>query len=104
MPFYEPSKDGIFSAMTTTMQTTIDAGGRIVVPKAIRDQMGLTPGTKIDIAFVDGRIEIDVAPTEFDVVMKGRVPVFMPRHRESLPPLTDEIIRDTLEAVRDRRL
>ena len=32
------------------MQTTIDAAGRIVVPKALRDQLGLTPGSTVDIS------------------------------------------------------
>ena len=32
------------------MQTTIDAAGRIVVPKPLRDALGLTPGTVVDIA------------------------------------------------------
>lgn len=32
------------------MQTTIDAAGRIVVPKALRDELGLTPGSTIDIS------------------------------------------------------
>lgn len=32
------------------MQTTIDAAGRIVVPKPLRDALGLTPGTVVDIS------------------------------------------------------
>ena len=31
------------------METTIDALGRIVVPKPLRDALGLTPGTTVDI-------------------------------------------------------
>ena len=31
------------------METTIDAVGRIVVPKPLRDALGLTPGTTVDI-------------------------------------------------------
>ena len=46
------------------MMTTIDKAGRIVVPKAIRDAMGLTAGGKVDIVFVDGKIEIEVPPAE----------------------------------------
>jgi AbrB family looped-hinge helix DNA binding protein len=32
------------------METTIDAAGRIVVPKALRDELGLTPGSIVDIS------------------------------------------------------
>lgn len=32
------------------MEATIDAVGRIVVPKALRDELGLVPGTKVDIS------------------------------------------------------
>jgi AbrB family looped-hinge helix DNA binding protein len=32
------------------MKTTIDSVGRIVVPKALRDALGLTAGSKVDIS------------------------------------------------------
>lgn len=32
------------------MQTTIDSVGRIVVPKPLRDALGLTPGSSVDIS------------------------------------------------------
>lgn len=32
------------------MKTSIDAVGRIVVPKPLRDALGLTPGTTVDIS------------------------------------------------------
>jgi len=32
------------------METVIDQAGRIVLPKAIRDALGLLPGTKVDIS------------------------------------------------------
>lgn len=32
------------------METTIDSVGRIVVPKALRDALGLTPGSTVDIS------------------------------------------------------
>lgn len=33
-----------------TMEAAIDQGGRIVLPKAIRDALGLMPGMKVDIS------------------------------------------------------
>jgi len=32
------------------MQTTIDAVGRVVVPKPLRDALGLTAGSSVDIS------------------------------------------------------
>jgi AbrB family looped-hinge helix DNA binding protein len=32
------------------VKTTIDKAGRIVVPKALREAVGLTPGTTVDIS------------------------------------------------------
>ncbi len=32
------------------METTIDSLGRIVVPKALRDALGLVPGAKVDLS------------------------------------------------------
>lgn len=32
------------------MKSTVDAVGRIVVPKALRDALGLTPGSTVDIS------------------------------------------------------
>jgi len=32
------------------MQATIDSVGRIVVPKPLRDALGLTPGSTVDIS------------------------------------------------------
>jgi AbrB family looped-hinge helix DNA binding protein len=42
------------------MRTTIDAAGRIVVPKALREELGYAPGTELDLRAVDGRLEVVV--------------------------------------------
>ena len=45
------------------MHTTIDADGWIVVPKALRQALGLEPGQLLDIRAGDGRLEIEIAAT-----------------------------------------
>jgi AbrB family looped-hinge helix DNA binding protein len=60
------------------MRTTIDSAGRVVVPKAVRDAMGLTAGREIDVVFTDGRIEIELAPAEVRVVDEGGLPRLLP--------------------------
>jgi AbrB family looped-hinge helix DNA binding protein len=33
------------------MEAVVDQAGRVVLPKAIRDALGLLPGTKVDISW-----------------------------------------------------
>ena len=40
------------------MRTTIDAAGRLVVPKRLRDQLGFAPGAALELEAVDGRLEV----------------------------------------------
>jgi AbrB family looped-hinge helix DNA binding protein len=42
------------------MRTTIDSAGRLVVPKRIREELGFTPGTELELDAVDGRLEVIV--------------------------------------------
>jgi AbrB family looped-hinge helix DNA binding protein len=80
------------------MRTTIDPAGRLVIPKRIRDRLGLRGNDEVEITERDGRIEIEPAPTEVELVREGSVLVARPDR--ALPPLTDEIVRETLDRVR----
>lgn len=80
------------------MRTTIDAAGRIVVPKAVRDAMGLAAGRAIDVVYTDGRIEIELAPADVATEVEDGLPRLRPSDR--LEQLTDEQVRDVLEATR----
>lgn len=80
------------------MLTTIDSAGRLVVPKAVRDAMGLTPGVAVDVSFTDGRIEIEFAPLEVSVESRDGLPVIVPRGE--VAGLSDEAVRATLESTR----
>jgi AbrB family looped-hinge helix DNA binding protein len=42
------------------MRTTIDAAGRMVVPKPLRDELGFAPGLELELTAVDGRLEVAV--------------------------------------------
>jgi AbrB family looped-hinge helix DNA binding protein len=55
------------------MTATIDGAGRVVIPKALRDRAGLSPGTRVDFHFRDGSIEISPAASEPSWEQVGRV-------------------------------
>lgn len=80
------------------MRTTIDPAGRIVVPKALRDALGLIAGQELDVRVADGRLQIEPAPTGMELRRSGRGVVAVPD--QELPPLTAEQVRDTLEQTR----
>ncbi len=80
------------------MKTTIDAAGRIVVPKALRQTLGLKPGQALDIRAGDGRLEIEIAATPMQLKKRGKGVVAVPDTK--LPSLSAEQVRDTLERVR----
>lgn len=81
-----------------TMKATIDAAGRIVVPKALRQALGLKAGQPLEIRAGDGRLEIEIAPTPVRLKKRGKGVVAVPD--ADLPALTAEQVRDTLERVR----
>ena len=80
------------------MKTTIDSAGRIVVPKSLREALGLEPGQVLEIRAGDGRLEIDIAPTPVQLKQRGTGVVAIPEAR--LPTLTADLVRATLERVR----
>jgi AbrB family looped-hinge helix DNA binding protein len=57
------------------MTTTIDAAGRLVVPKEIRRQAGIRPNSRLEVRFRDGKIEIEPAPVPVRLERKGRLVV-----------------------------
>ena len=87
-----------FYAILYAMKATIDAAGRIVVPKPLRLALGLKPGQPLDIRAGDGRLEIEIAPTPMKLKKRGKGVVAVPD--AELPALTAQQVRDTLERVR----
>ncbi len=80
------------------MRTTIDGAGRLVVPKALRDQLGLEPGTELDVAVRDGRLEIDVPPVEMRLERRGKGLVAVTE--TPVPALTADEVRRALDRTR----
>lgn len=80
------------------MKATIDSAGRIVVPKSLRQALGLRAGQSVEIRAGDGRLEIEIAATPMLLKKRGKGIVAVPD--ADLPPLTAELVRETLEHVR----
>src|SRR6185295_6079517 len=87
-----------FRGTLKAMKATIDAAGRIVVPKPLRQALGLKPGQLLEMRAGDGRLEIEIVPTSVTLKKRGKGMVAVPNTK--LPPLTAEQVRETLERVR----
>jgi AbrB family looped-hinge helix DNA binding protein len=42
------------------MKATIDAAGRLVIPKPLREELGLSAGVELEITAVDGHLEVAI--------------------------------------------
>jgi AbrB family looped-hinge helix DNA binding protein len=82
------------------MKTTIDRAGRLVVPKPIREAVGIVPGAELEIRVTDGRIEIEPAPLEVRLARKGALTVAVPRRK--VPSLSADVVKRTLGSLRRR--
>jgi len=80
------------------MKTAIDSAGRAAIPKALRDRVGLGGGRAVEIRERDGRLEIEPASTPMKLVRRSGGLVAVPDER--LPPLTDDLVRATIERTR----
>ena len=80
------------------MKATIDAAGRIVVPKPLRQALGLKPGQPLEIRAGEGRLEIEIAATPMRLKKRGKGMVAVPD--TELPALTADAVRETLERIR----
>lgn len=81
------------------MRTTIDAAGRIVIPKQLRQAASLEPGQELEITERDGRIEIE--PVSAPVQLVEREGFLAAEVADGdAPPLTATEVRDLLERTR----
>lgn len=72
------------------MQTTIDKAGRVVIPKALRDAVGLVPG------------EIEISVSGAGLRIESRAATLVERDGELLLPSTGEPV--TADRIRELRL
>lgn len=88
------------------MKTTIDKGGRVVIPKSMRDRHNLEPGTEFDIVDNGDSIELFL-PDNREPAVLIEEDGFLVIAAGSGPPITveeDRALRDSFYEARDERL
>ncbi len=77
------------------MKASIDSVGRVVVPKPLRDALGLQPGSDVEISRYGAGLQLIPAGRTAQVVLEGGVPVVTGDTR-----IDDEIVFGLLDAGR----
>ena len=81
------------------MKITIDGSGRLVIPKALREQAQLQAGSWLEVTFRDGAIILEPFPLEVELREEGGLLVARPSERiEALDPAT---VNGTLDILRN---
>ena len=84
--------------MENTIQTTIDAAGRIVVPKSLRTGLNLKAGQAITVRLRGGVLEIEPMVEPVSIRKRGK---FFVAERPGRPSLTNDTVVQTRSRLRD---
>jgi len=81
-----------------TITTTIDKAGRVVIPKAVRDELGLEPGGSVEIAIDGEQVTMRAVRTTSRLRKKQGVWVF-----HTGEPMPENLAKDVIREIRDER-
>lgn len=82
------------------MKTTIDKAGRVVIPAPIRSQIGLKPGTELEVEVQDFSVRLVRAVPRAKIVRKNKRLVARPTApAEQWTPIN---VAELIEEERDR--
>jgi AbrB family looped-hinge helix DNA binding protein len=82
------------------MRTTIDKAGRVVIPAALRDRAGLTPGAELEVTEDDRGIRLERVAAGPRLVKVGRRLVARPTVSADRRPSID--VAGVIEDERNR--
>ncbi len=80
------------------MRITIDSVGRLVVPKSLRDELGITGPTELEIEARDGMIELAVA--DIPARVEDRPDGAVITTDVPMTPLTIDVVRAAIDRTR----
>jgi AbrB family looped-hinge helix DNA binding protein len=80
------------------MRVAIDGVGRIVIPKPMREELGIDGPTELELTAVNGGLELTVPYTHAWVEERDGLAVIVTE--QPLPPLDQATVRAVLESVR----
>jgi len=81
----------------------IDKAGRIVVPKKLRDELHLVPGTRLRIERSGDRLTLMPSSLAARLVIEDGLPLILPADSSNPPVLTSEMVREAIEQGRNER-
>jgi AbrB family looped-hinge helix DNA binding protein len=79
----------------------MDSAGRLVIPREIRREAALEPGTPLEVRWRDGVIEIEPQPMTITLERKKRLLVAKPA--AAVPALRDSTVERTRRRVAESR-
>jgi AbrB family looped-hinge helix DNA binding protein len=80
------------------MRVAIDGVGRIVIPKPMRAELGLTGPGELEVTAVNGVLELTVPDIKAHLEMRDGFTVIVPD--EPVPVMTTEMVREAIERSR----
>jgi len=80
------------------MRVAIDGVGRIVIPKPMREELGIDGPTELELNASDGRLELTVPDIPAHIEIRDGFAVIVPD--QPMPPLTAEMTREAIERSR----
>jgi AbrB family looped-hinge helix DNA binding protein len=80
------------------MRTTIDRAGRVVIPAAIRDRAGLTPGSELEVHLDEFGIRLERSASRPRLVKVGRRLVARPTG-----PVDERSVVDVAALIEEER-
>jgi AbrB family looped-hinge helix DNA binding protein len=80
------------------MRVAIDRAGRMVVPKALRDEVGIHGPTEVEVEEHNGDLTVSVPRIPAHVEMRDGLAVIVPE--VPMKPMTAEDVRAAIDRVR----